>query len=208
MLMTSHHRQMRRLHGVFDYHTTALPHRTDEHRGDQIAAGDPLQAFGPDLAARLKPLRLPEPAIHILAAAPIAFAAWASWQLAPGRRRMALPVIQREGRGMRLAECPLCPVWQTLALWLERRPDDHLLQVWEDYIGALSWVLRRETLQALEQTTRRRCRAVLSATSGCVAGPRFLAGEHPILRRIGGAFAVCRAGDLVRMGSPNTEKSR
>lgn len=178
MSVTSTPAQLSRLRRVFDYHRCA---------GEPVGRSDgqptdPLDAFAGPLADELRRLQLPPSAVHILAAAPLASTAWTAAGLSPAARQRPLAAGMLPGITVGSA------VWQTLSVWLERRPDHHLLQIWEDYVGALSWVMSVENLTALQTITGRRCRAILRAASGCVGISRFRPADHPLLRRLDRAF--------------------
>ncbi|MCR9197871.1 MAG: hypothetical protein NXI04_04470 [Planctomycetaceae bacterium] len=173
--------QLSQLGQVFDYHITDGETLT---RQCCAQSHGPLDGFEGTLAAELQQLRLPPFALLVLAAAPPACAAWTIADLSVVRRQRALSAGALQGITVGSA------VWDTLSLWLERRPDHYLLQVWEDYVGALSWVMSLESLRELQTITGRRCRAVMSAASGCVGIRRFRPANHPLLQRLDRAFCL------------------
>lgn len=182
MLLSEDPRHVARLERVFEYHAT-------EKCGDiaDVVPGVTRKqtanaSFDGRLEREIRELNLPEAALHVLVAAPLAYTAWADSNLSSSRRQLALQAIQLQG--VRQSSS----LWDTLFLWLDRRPDNHLMQVWGDYIGALSWVLSASAFVDLREMTRRRCRAVLRATTGCVGTGRFLTGDHPVLKRIDHVF--------------------
>ena len=179
MSVTSPPAELSRLRRVFDYHCSA---------GEPISRpgdgkpNDLLDAFGGRLADELRRLQLPNSAVHILAAAPLASTAWtaAGMSLEARQRTLAAGTLPGIMTGS--------AVWRTLSLWLEGRPDHHLLQIWEDYVGALGWVVSVESLKELQTITGRRCRAIFRVASGCVGISRFRPADHPLLRRLDRAF--------------------
>lgn len=173
-----------RLRRVFDYHQSDLPVTPVRMDLAGKAGGDTLSVLPESQAAALCRLQLPESAVHILAAAPLSFSAWTSARLSSACRERALSAAEQQGIAAGTA------VWQTLSLWLHRRPDHHLLEVWEDYVGALGWVMSATELLGLQAVTHRRCQAILTATCGCVGIRRFQPHDHPLLHRLNRAFCI------------------
>lgn len=168
---------------AYAFHTD-LSSFTEEQITPLMAAQAVHDAFAPDLADRLEAVKIPVPAAHILAIAPLAQAAWATENLTPLKRDLALKAASLKGIKRHSTS------YQLLEAWMTRRPDASLFAVWHDYVGALTWVLSEEDLNSLRTITLERCRAILRATSGCFGLTNQTGLNSAMLNKIKAAFEV------------------
>ena len=149
-------------------------------------AADPITrnlVFDRDLSRQLAAMKIPEAAVQILALAPLAYAAWTNGTPSAAKRELALKAAHLKG----IATDSIS--YQLLEDWLCHRPDPTLITVWQDYLGALKWILSEESLNSLQQTTMERTRAVLRATSSCFGIGEFADNHQLVLSKIKSAFS-------------------
>lgn len=114
-----------------------------------------------------------------------------------------LILVARAGKGLDLSEHaaildavvdaglePDSASYQLFLAWIQREPDQHLLETWEHYIEALCHSLPKEQIARMQEDILIRCREVARSVGGSFGRGRVSSKEEEMLTRIESAFLV------------------
>ena len=133
---------------------------------------------------RLITLGITGETVAALALIPLVEVAWADGTMEARERQAILSGAQRAGLS------PGTASYQLLESWLGTRPDTTLLDVWKDYVGALTATLDAEATQALKQELLGRAHTVAEAAGGFLGlGEKISPAERRMLSELEQAFS-------------------
>lgn len=117
-----------------------------------------------------------------LALVPLVVVAWADGEVQPKEREAILQGADEAG--MRQGDA----AYELLNSWLEERPDDSLLQIWKDYVRALSQQMSPESLLRLKEDIIIRIHQIAKVAGGILGLAKVDVSEKQAMKDIESAF--------------------
>ncbi len=135
-----------------------------------------------DVLDKLLELGVSADTIAALSLVPLVAVAWADGKVQPREREAILHAAH--GKGIE-KDTPACDL---LTSWLERNPDDKLLDAWVTYIAALDEQLTRQQLKILKRQVVDRAQLVAQAAGGLLGLRTVSSQEKAMLAKLEAAF--------------------
>ena len=120
--------------------------------------------------------------VAALGLVPLVLVAWADGRIQSAERDALLEAASAAGIEAGSES------FELLAGWLEEKPDDAMVQAWEDYVRALSATASEGSRAALRAVTLGRAEAVAQAAGGLLGVGRVSSSERQVLDRLAAAF--------------------
>ena len=114
---------------------------------------------------------------------PLVVVAWADREMEPQEREAILKAATESGVTAGTAS------YTILEKWLQEQPDDHLLESWIDYVGAMKTQLDAEALSQLKGGVIARAQSVAEASGGYLGlGNKVSDVERGVLSKLESSF--------------------
>ncbi len=131
---------------------------------------------------KLVTLGLRGPTVAALSLVPLIAVAWADDELQDTERTSILHAANAKGMG------PGTPGHEILSSWLDRRPDDSLVEAWEGYIKSLMDQLNDEQVRMLKNQIVGFAKVIAESAGGFLGFAKVSGKEGAVLARIEKAF--------------------
>lgn len=131
---------------------------------------------------KLVALGLRGPTVAALSLVPLIAVAWADGELQDNERRSILEAADAKGMGAGT------PGHELLSTWLERRPDDSLVDAWDGYMKALMSQLNDEQVRMLKNQIVGFAKVIAESAGGFLGFGKVSGTEETMLKRIERAF--------------------
>jgi hypothetical protein len=132
---------------------------------------------------KLVHLGLRGPTVAALSLVPLIAVAWADGEIQPNERESILHAAHAKGMTAGSAGHEL------LTSWLEKKPDDSLVEAWEGYMKALLSQLNDEQVRILKNQIVGFAKVIAESAGGFLGFGKVAGSEEKVLDRIGKAFS-------------------
>jgi hypothetical protein len=130
------------------------------------------------LVAELVEIGVRPETLSAVALIPLVMATWADGK-PDDKERKAILAVEREA-GIETD----APSHRLLEHWLQKRPDDKLMDVWEHYVISLRGKVSDNTAQTLEGDILARVKAISKVSGGYLTYGAISPGEQKIIKRV------------------------
>lgn len=113
----------------------------------------------PELIDELSSTGISIAAIYVLTLAPIVHFAWSDESITSIKRKKIMQAVHRRGIAKNSTG------WLLLESWLRRQPDCSLFRIWQDYAGALKWIMSVNSYKSLNSILVSQVEALISVTA-------------------------------------------
>lgn len=131
---------------------------------------------------KLVSLGLRGPTVAALSLVPLVAVAWADGEMQDNERTSILHAANAKGMG------PGTPGHEILSSWMNRKPDDSLVEAWEGYIKSLMSQLNDEQVRLLRNQIVDFAKVIAESAGGFLGFAKVSGKEEAVLARIGKAF--------------------
>jgi len=131
---------------------------------------------------RLVALGLRGPTVAALSLVPLVAVAWADGELQDKEREQILHAAEAKGMGAGTAGHEL------LTSWLQKKPDDSLVDAWEGYMKALLAQLNDEQVRILKNQIIGFAKVIAESAGGFLGFGKVAGSEEKVLARVEAAF--------------------
>jgi hypothetical protein len=131
---------------------------------------------------RLVALGLRGPTVAALSLVPLVAVAWADGELQDKEREQILHAAEAKGMGAGT------PGHELLTSWLQKKPDDSLVDAWEGYMKALLAQLNDEQVRILKNQIIGFAKVIAESAGGFLGFGKVAGSEEKVMARIESAF--------------------
>lgn len=131
---------------------------------------------------RLVALGLRGPTVAALSLVPLVAVAWADGELQDKEREQILHAAEAKGMGAGT------PGHELLTSWLQKKPDDSLVDAWEGYMKALLAQLNDEQVRVLKNQIIGFAKVIAESAGGFLGFGKVAGSEEKVLARVEAAF--------------------